>query len=261
MMCQQTIGFLGLCAVLLASCSGFDDDSLRRIKKAGEIRIAMSSDYPPFSYYNEKKVLDGFDVDVAREIARRLGVTLKPVMTKWTEKIQGLLNGEIDAVLGCVAVTKERLKVLRFSAPYYHSATQLMIRDGAAFKTPEELAGKSIGAVAGTTFEDDARKLGPIDLRIYQGHSKAFRDLHNGVLDGMVTDRVVGDNAIRSGKFDIQFLGSPLRNRKVAMGLRKEDKALLSKIESVLKDMRKEGVLQTLIKKVAQCEYNCAAAF
>ena len=255
----RTVGLI-ICVFLLG-CPTHQDGSFYRIKDSGEIRIAMSGDYPPFSYYNEKKALDGFDVDVAREIAKRLGVTLAPVRTKWTEKIQGLLNGEIDAILGCVAVTKERQEDLRFSEPYYHSATQLLVRKGAVFKTKEDLVGKPIGAVSGTTFEDDARKLGPVDLRLYEGHSKALRDLHNGVLDGMVTDRVAGDNAIRSGKFDIQFLGSPLRNRKVAIGLRKEDKALLREIESVLEDMRKEGILQSLIKKVAQCEYNCAAAF
>jgi polar amino acid transport system substrate-binding protein len=221
----------------------------------------MSGDYPPFIYFNEENALEGFDVDVAREIAKRLGVTLTPVMRKWKEKIPALLNGELDVILGCVALTTDRMEAISFSAPYYHSTTQVMIRKGAVFKKPEELTGKSIGAVAGTTFEDDARKLGAINLRLYEGHSRAFTDLHNGALDGLVTDRIVGDNAIKTGKFDIQFLGASLGNRNVAIGLRKADKALLHKIESILEDMRDDGVLEELIKRVAQCEYNCSTAF
>ena len=258
---QYGMRIFGLFIILLASCAGDGDDSLERIKASGEIRIAMSGDYPPFSYYNETRSLEGFDVDMAREMAKRLGVTFTPVMKKWAEKVPALLNDELDVILGCVAVAKDRLETLDFTPPYYHSTTQLMVRKGAVYKNPEELEGKTVGAVAGTTFEDDAKKLGSIDLQLYDGHSKAFMDLHKGVLDGLVTDRVVGDNAIKTGKFDIQFLGSSLQNRKVAIGVRRPDEALLREIESILEDMRDDGFLQNLIKKVAQCEYNCATAF
>ena len=84
----RTIGLIIICVFFLG-CPTHPDGSLYRIRDSGEVRIAMSGDYPPFSYYNEKKVLDGFDVDVAREIAKRLGVTLVPVRTKWTNRFGG----------------------------------------------------------------------------------------------------------------------------------------------------------------------------
>jgi polar amino acid transport system substrate-binding protein len=258
---QQIMCFFILSVACFAACSPHEDDSLKRIKNAGEMRIAMSGDYPPFSYYNEEKELDGFDVEVAREIAKRVGVSLKPVIVPWSGKVSGLLNREFDAILGCVAVSQTKVEALRFSTPYYHSTTQIMIKKGSGFKGPEDLANRSVGAVIGTTFEKDAGKLSAIDLRLYKGHSQAFRDLHNGTLDGLVTDQVVGDNAIKTGKFNVAFLGSSLGNRRVGIGVRKEDKALLAKIEGVLEDMRDDGALQKLIKKVAQCEYNCAVAF
>lgn len=248
-------------ALWFCACSTDQDGSLRRIEKAGQIKIAMSGDYAPFSYHNEQQALDGFDVEVARDIADRLGVVLKPVTVLWNDKVSGLLNGDFDAMLGCVAVSEEKRRDISFSAPYYHSTTQLMVRKGSGFRAPEDLINKAVGAVAGTTFEKDAEKLGAIDLRLYQGHSQAFRDLDNGILDALVTDQVAGDNAIRSGKFSIEFLGPSLGNRSVAIGLRKEDKGLSDRIESVLEDMRKDGTLQRLIKKVAQCEYNCAVGF
>jgi ABC-type amino acid transport substrate-binding protein len=248
-------------SIWFAACSNDQDGSLRRVEKAGRIRIAMNGDYPPFSYYNEKKELEGFDVEVARLIADRLGVALKPITVGWSDKVSGLLDGEFDAILGCVAVSESKRKDLRFSDPYYHSTTRIMVREGTEFNGPKDLARRSVGAVSGTIFEKEAERLGAIDLRLYSGHSQAFRDLHNGTLDALVTDQVVGDNAMKAGKFHVRFLGPSLGNRSVSIGLRKEDKVLSDKIERVLEEMRKEGLLQNLIRKVAQCEYNCAMAF
>lgn len=88
----------------------------------------MSGGYPPFNFYSDTNELVGFDVDVAREVAARLGVALKPVTTEWSGIIEGLRSGVYDGILGSMAVTEDRLKVVNFSTPYYYSGAQMMVK-------------------------------------------------------------------------------------------------------------------------------------
>lgn len=98
--------------------TGANANSLERVKNAGEISFAMSGGYPPFNFYDEENKLVGFDVDVCHEVADRLGVKFKPVTTEWSGIIPGLTSGVYDGILGSMAVTPDREKVVSFSAPY-----------------------------------------------------------------------------------------------------------------------------------------------
>ncbi|BDQ35046.1 ABC transporter substrate-binding protein [Pseudodesulfovibrio portus] len=238
-----------LFAVMLAGCSEETVDSLSRVKKAGEISFAMSGGYPPFNFYNESNELVGFDVDVAREVAARLGVSLKPVTTEWSGIIEGLRSGVYDGILGSMAVTEKRLEVVDFSTPYYYSGAQLLVKKGASYSDPAQLKGKIIGVVTGTTFSDDAVGLGAGDVRLYKDDTHTLTELNNGVVDGVITDRVVGVNAMNSGKFDIALLGMPLRGEDIAVAFRKGDDTLLAEVNKALSAMHADGTLSDLSRK------------
>jgi polar amino acid transport system substrate-binding protein len=242
--------------VLFAACSTDKGDSLNRIRNAGQIRFAMEGTYPPFSFFTDKNELVGFDVDVAREVASRLGVKVKIVTTEWRSIIQGLQSGVYDGILGSMAVTEERMKYVAFSVPYYYSGAQLMVQSNALFKSPTDLKDQTIGVVGGTTYENDAKLLGTTRLRLYKDDNEAIYDLHKGALDGVITDKVVGCYFMSSGQFDIKRLGTVLRSEKVAVAFRKEDRALLKRVNEILETMHKDGTLNDLIKKVALGKYN-----
>lgn len=236
--------FLGLVA-----CSDTTTDSLERVRKAGEISFAMSGGYPPFNFYNESNELVGFDVDVAREVAARLGVSLKPVTTEWSGIIEGLRSGVYDGILGSMAVTEERLKVVDFSAPYYYSGAQMMVKKDASFTAPEDLRGRTVGVVTGTTFADDAARLGAGDVKLYKDDTQTLTELSSGVVDGVITDRVVGVNAMNSGKFEIVALGPPLRSEDIAVAFNKNDQTLLQAVDKILGAMHQDGTLARLSTK------------
>lgn len=238
-----------LSVVMLAGCSEENVDSLSRVKKAGEISFAMSGGYPPFNFYNDSNELAGFDVDVAREVAKRLGVSLKPVTTEWSGIIEGLRSGAYDGILGSMAVTDKRLEVVDFSTPYYYSGAQVLVKKGAAYSEPMQLKGKIIGVVTGTTFAKDAEKLGAGDVKLYKDDTHTLTELNNGVVDGVITDRVVGVNAMNSGKFDITLLGMPLRGEDIAVAFRKGDDTLLTEVNKVLTAMHADGTLSELSRK------------
>ncbi len=247
---------LALC-LFHPGCSNSEDDSLRRVKSAGKISFGMSSDYPPFTFYNNKGELEGFDVDVAREIAKRLDVELNLVVRKWNGIIDGLLDGSYDAILGSMAITEDRERIVAFSTPYYHSSVQVMIRKGAPFKDLKDLKGKIVGLEAGSNYVDDAKKLGMTDIRLFDSGTEAFLALSKGKLDAVISDQIVGLNAIKLGKYEIEFLGGPLRRERVGIAFRKEDKALIQAINSILEKMQKDGFLRELSAKMGRCEYNC----
>ena len=244
--------------VLNPGCSTDKGDSLNRIRNAGQISFAMEGTYPPFSFYTEKNELVGFDVDVAHKVAKRLGVKAKIVTTEWSNIIQGLRSGDYDGILGSMAVTEERLKLVAFSVPYYYSGAQLMVRSDASFKSVTDLKGRAIGVVGGTTYENDAKLLGAGRILLYKDDNQTIHELQKGVLDGVITDKVVGCYLMNSGQINLKRLGALLRNEKIAVAFRKEDDALLKKVSKILETMRKDGSLDDLIKKVTLGGYNCS---
>ena len=243
------ISLLALLVLALTACSSPPPTGLERVKKAGKISFAMSGGYPPFNFYDTTNTLTGFDVDVAAEVAKRLGVTSAPVTTDWSGIIEGLRSGAYDGILGSMAVTEERGKVVDFSTPYYYSGAQLMVRKGAPFATPAGLAGKTIGVVTGTTFADDAKALGAGEVRLYKDDNQTLMELSTGVVDGVITDRVVGVTAMQGGKFDVVALGSPLRREDIAVAFRKGDDTLRAEVDRILAAMHADGTLSRLSEK------------
>ena len=244
-----TVIAVTLFVVMLAGCAEENKDSLSRVKEAGEVSFAMSGGYPPFNFYNDNNELVGFDVDVATEVAKRLGVSLKPVTTEWSGIIEGLRSGAYDGILGSMAVTDKRLEVVNFSTPYYYSGAQLLVKKGASFTATSQFKGKVIGVVTGTTFANDAEKLGAGAVKLYKDDTHTLTELNNGVVDGVITDRVVGVNAINSGKFDIATLGMPLRGEDIAVAFRKGDDSLLAEVNKALTAMHADGTLSELSTK------------
>ena len=240
---------VALFVVMLAGCSEETADSLSRVKNAGEISFAMSGGYPPFNFYNDNNELTGFDVDVAREVAKRLSVSLRPVTTEWSGIIEGLRSGAYDGILGSMAVTEKRLEVVNFSTPYYYSGAQVLVKKDAPYSAPEQLKGKIIGVVTGTTFAKDAEKLGAGDVKLYKDDTHTLTELNSGVVDGVITDRVVGVNAMNSGKFDISLLGMPLRGEDIAVAFRKGEDTLLAEVNKALTAMHADGTLSELSRK------------
>lgn len=235
--------------VSVCGCSQQEKTGLEKVKNSGEVSFAMSGGYPPFNYFNKQNELVGFDVDVAKEVAKRLNVNLKPVTTEWSGIIEGLRSGIYSGILGSMAATEQRKKVVDFSTPYYYSGAQMFVRSDSPYTSPEDLKDKAIGLVTGTTFEQDAKNLGVSDIRLYKDDTHTLTELSNGVIEGVITDRVVGVNAMNSGKFKIKPLGSPLRKEDIAVAFRKEDKTLTEEVNKILKQMHEDGTLTEISKK------------
>jgi len=115
------------------------DGSLERVKKAGKITFALSGAYPPFNFFSADDELIGFDIELGKEVAKRLGVTYEPVTTDWTGILEGLRSGRYDAIFGSMAVTADRLKVVDFTDPYYYSGAQLIVPKDSEIKSIDDL--------------------------------------------------------------------------------------------------------------------------
>jgi polar amino acid transport system substrate-binding protein len=239
----------------ITGCKADRDNSLNRIKKTGYIRIAMSPGYPPFCFYNAKHQLIGFDVDVAREVGKRLGVEVRLVDVDWQNIINGLNSGECDAILGSMAITEERMKMVDFSVPYYYSRSHVVILKDSKIKDLSDIAARTVGVMGGSTFENDARKLKIKNIRLYKTNDQAIAALRKGEIEAVITDEIVAMYASRITHTDIEPIGEPLSNEKIAISFRKGDESLLKRVNEIVKDMQKDGALRQLVVKMTANKY------
>ena len=235
------------CLLIFSFSATIEANSLEKVKQEGEISFAMSGAYPPFNYYNDQNELTGFDVEVAAEVAKRLGVEAKYVTTSWSGITEGLRAGRYDAILGSMAITPKRLEVVNFSIPYYYSGAQLIVRQDSNISRPEQMNNKLIGVTTGTTFEEDAKELGA-EVKLYDNDNQTLLELVNGRIDGVISDRVVGLTFKKKG-YDVKLAGKLLRKENIAVALRKEDDSLLVKLNMILLNMHQDGTLSELSEK------------
>ncbi len=210
------------------------------------IQFAGSGGYPPFNFITDDGV-EGFDVDVAAEIASRLDLELDYVTTAWDGIIEGLRAGRYDGILGSMAITDERLKVVDFSEPYYYSGAQVITRKDSAIKSLDDIdADTVIGVVTGTTFVTDVEGMGA-KARLYEDDNQTLMELINGRIDAVISDRVVAVNAINQidGGSDLVLTGELLRKERCAIAFQK-DNPLTDDVNAALADMRADGTLSEI---------------
>jgi len=247
-----------LASALLAGVAGFTAtaasaaDLLDTVKQAGVLKIGVEGTYPPFGYRGAKNELEGFDVDVARAIAGKLGVKPEFVTTEWSAIIAGLQAGKFDIIVNQVAVTPQRKQTLDFSTPYVYSAAQLIQRkdDKREFKSLEDLKSHKLGVSLGSNYNELAKSVAGIDVKTYPGAPEYLRDLAAQRIDAALNDRLMVNYLIKNANLPLRpGAVVPGANTEVAIPFRKDNPKFAQAIDKALEDLRKDGTLVKLSTK------------
>ncbi|MFC1490657.1 ABC transporter substrate-binding protein/permease [Candidatus Latescibacterota bacterium] len=216
------------------------------------LRIALTGKYPPFSYYDNEGQLTGFDVDVSREIAKRIGCDLEIIATEWDGIMAGLLASKYDAIVGSMAITAERAKAVNFSSPYYQSGAQLFVHRDNPSKVYNlrECAGKKVAAVLGETYQHYLDEKHPeVQVTTLKSSVEIFELLEAKRITGFLSDNLVGAWQIKSANRSFVPVGPMLYAEDIAIPVRKEDTVLLDQINGALTLIRSDGTLQQIHDK------------
>jgi cystine transport system substrate-binding protein len=178
----------------LAALPAHASDLLDKIKQQGTLKIAMEGTYPPFNFKDPKSgELAGYDVDVAKLVAARLGVKPVFVTTEWSAILAGLGAGKYDVIISQVGINPKRQQSFDFSDPYTYSSPQLMLRknDSASYASLADLKGKKVGVGQGSVFEQQARAVPGIDVHSYPAAPENLQDLAVGRIDAALNDSLM----------------------------------------------------------------------
>jgi L-cystine transport system substrate-binding protein len=169
------------------------EDLLDQAKQRGTLRIGLEGTFPPFNSKAPSGELVGFDVDIARAVATKMGLKPEFVTTEWSGIIAGLQAGKFDVIVNQVGITDARKQTLDFSPAYTYSNAQLIQRkdDTREFKSLEELKGTKLGVALGPHKRDMAKAVPGIDVKTYPGAPEYLRDLAAGRLDAALNDRLM----------------------------------------------------------------------
>jgi polar amino acid transport system substrate-binding protein len=230
------------------------DNSLQSILNKKKLVMGLDDSFPPMGFRNEQNEIVGYDVDLAKEVAKRLGIELVLQPIDWNAKEQELNTGEIDCIWNGFTITEERKKNLLFTPPYLKNAQVIVVKGNSTVNTLGSLAGKTAGTQAGSaSIEaiDDAPafKASLKNVVEYRDFLTALMDLDVGGIDAVVIDLVVAnDNINRSGK-NFRILNERLGEEEFGIGFRKNDKALADRVWAILLDMAKDGTIAAVSTK------------
>ena len=173
-----------------------EDTSMAYILGKNEIILGLDASFPPMGFTDDDGEIVGFDIDLAKEVCKRLGVELKLQPIDWNSKDMEIAAKNIDIIWNGFSVNEERIEKYTFSKPYLSNRQIIIVPDGSEITKKTELAGKKVGLQAGSTALDAvnadavAGEIG--EIVTYPDNLSAFLDLKAGRIDAFVVDYVVG---------------------------------------------------------------------
>lgn len=233
-----------------SSKASSNKDALSKIKEAGVIRIGTEGTYAPFTFHDSNGKLTGFDVDIAKKVAKRIGVKTEFVETKWDGMIAGLDSNRFDIVVNEVGITKERQQKYDFSSPYIVSKAVLIVRkDDNSIKKFSDLKGKKSAQSLTSNLAQIATANGA-DLVQVDGFNQAIDLLNSKRVDATVNDSLSFYDLIKQ-KPDTQLkvVATDKNADKDAIILKKNKKELLDAINKALGSMKADGTYLKISKK------------
>lgn len=253
-----SLAVLAIVALGLTGCSkaakndgSGKDTSLQTIKSKGKLVLGLDDAFPPMGYRNENNEIVGYDIDLAKEVAKRLGVELVLQPIDWNAKEQELNTGKIDCIWNGFTITEERAKNMAFTKPYLKNAQVLVVKKSAPYQTLTDLKGKSIGLQAGSSAAEALNSAADFKASLknvveFKDNLTALMDLEVGGVDAVIMDLIVAnDNIKRAGK-DYRILAESLSAEDYGVGFRKNDLALRDAVQATLEAMAKDGTLANI---------------
>jgi polar amino acid transport system substrate-binding protein len=289
------LSFLTIVGLLISACaSSSGNDKLAEVKERGVLLVSSDPAYPPQSELVENAVrnpdtkctgeqktgeeLQGFDIEVAKEIAKRLDVEVCFVTPDWTLITAGKWADRWDLSIGSMTITPDRMQNLYFTQPYYTTPAAFFVNaDNTSYTQPADLNGKKVGACTGCTY--DKYIMGALEIpgetfeylvkdaqfTGYETDLFALQDLDlgDGVrLDGVLTAEPTGQEAIKNG-LAIKQLGAPVFFEYLAGAIdkssTKDPVAFVKEITKIIQGMHADGTLKKLAEQFYGTDLAAAA--
>lgn len=243
-------------------------ETLDRVMKNKLLVEVTDQAYPPFSYINDSGEVVGFDIDISKEIAKRLGVDYKVETPSWEIIVAGNWNGRWDICVCSMTPTAERAQVLDFVNEYYESPAVIAVNvDNTDINSAADLNGKKVGAQAGTTYEKYVQKALVIDIPgakpveypfaeanvvPYDSEDTAFQDLALGTgkrLDAIVSNYLTTIDRVKANPDKFKIVGDSLYGEPIWVAVDKGDPEWQAKIKEIFKAMEADGTLKAISEK------------
>ena len=229
------------------------DNSLEEIKNKGSFILGLDDSFPPMGYRDENNEIVGFDIDVAKEVSKKLGVELVIQPISWSAKEQELNSKNIDCIWNGMSKTDERQQAMSLSNSYMKNRMIFVVKNESSINSLEDLKDKTIGVQSGSSAEEilegtdlynNLKNIVP-----YSDNIMAFMDLEIGQTDAVFVDEVLANYYIASNNKDYKVIEEALDEEEYTIGFRKSDEQLCNRVNEVLKEMKDNGSLAKISEK------------
>jgi cystine transport system substrate-binding protein len=237
-------------ALAVVSTSASASNSLRELQSSGTFRVGTEGTYAPFTFHDKSGQLTGFDVEIAKEIAKRIGVKPEFIEAKWDGLIAGLDSDRYDAVINEVSITPERQKKYDFSEPYIVSKASLIVRaDNTSIHSFADLKGKKSAHTLTSNYAKLASSYGA-ELVGTDGFNQSLDLVLSGRADATINDSLSYlDFKKHKPDANVKVAATEENAEKQGVILKKGKPELVQAINKALADIKKDGTYQRISLK------------
>ena len=244
-----------LAAMLLctAAFAAAEDTGLADVLAKGKFIMGFDEAYPPMGFVDENGEHVGFDIDLAKEVAKRMGVELVLQPISWDAKELELSGGNIDCIWSGLTITPERREQMLFTMPYLANEQIMVVMADSGIASAADVAGKVLGTQAGSASVDvldanPAIKDSLAEIALSDDFVAALMDLRLGGIDVLLIDSVVGNYYISQQDDPSAFVVLPevLQAEEYGIAVRKGEQTLAAALNAQLIAICEDGTLDTI---------------
>lgn len=245
-------------SLVVSGCKTKDNavDAWSKIDERGSIIMGLDDTFVPMGFRNNNGEFTGFDVDLAREAVKRLGLKIEFQPIDWNLKEQELDSGNIDLIWNGYSINEERKKKVSFTKPYLDNRQVIVVLSESDINTKEDLNGRivatqnSSSSLSAMEGESAIEKFKNKEAILFDTYNEAFMDLEVKRVDSVVADQVLARYYIAErGSEKYRILEDDFGDEEYGVGLRLGDKTLLEKLNKVLDEMKEDGTAKEISKK------------
>lgn len=228
------------------SSSTGEDESLQKVLDSGKLILGLDASFTPMGFTNENDEIVGFDIDVAEEVCKRMGVELVKQPINWDTKEEDLDGGRIDCIWNGMSVNPERAERMNLSEPYMQNKMVFVVPADSEATAMDALSDKIIGVQNGSTAQTLLRESAigeSITESALATNDEALQQMELGLVDAVFLDVIVAEYKINMGGKDYKILPDGLAEEEYAIGFRKNDCALRDEVQKILGEMKADGTL------------------